>query len=254
MVWITTDPTSPLDRARRVVLGTGLEHLDHVPGRIWEGFSNDRERRGRPRKTTTTYDEIVIGLVRQGVDEGLTSEKMQEQVQAEGINVNSRTIRRRLREAGFRYLKPLSKPLLSEHHQKKRLTWARSLMNYDWNQVMATDESVLRLHDIKRFYWQRPGERKICRKVKYTIKINAWCCLSAVGFGRIVCFKNNLNSTFLCNNIYHDGLLPAAREHFGRKLNKACAKVFAHLISIPVQLKYLVEKVEWFFHISVLKK
>ncbi|CAF3799196.1 unnamed protein product, partial [Rotaria sp. Silwood1] len=184
----------------------------------WEETKDlsDRERKGRPRKTTTTDDEIVIGLVRQGVDEGLTSEKMQEQVQAEGINVNPRTIRRRLREAGFRYLKPLSKPLLSEHHQKKRLTWARSLMNYDWNQVMATDESVFRLHDIKRFYWQRPGERKICRKVKYTIKINAWCCLSAVGFGRIVCFKNNLNSTFLCNNIYHDGLLPAAREHFGR--------------------------------------
>ncbi|CAF4751963.1 unnamed protein product [Rotaria sp. Silwood2] len=150
----------------------------------WEETKDlsDRERKGRPRKTTTTDDEIVIGLVRQGVDEGLTSEKI-------------------------------------EHHQKKRLTWARSLMNYDWNQVMATDESVFRLHDIKRFYWQRPGERKICRKVKYTIKINAWCCLSAVGFGRIVCFKNNLNSTFLCNNIYHDGLLPAAREHFGRSRN-----------------------------------
>ncbi|CAF3097676.1 unnamed protein product [Rotaria sp. Silwood2] len=150
----------------------------------WEETKDlsDRERKGRPRKTTTTDDEIVIGLVRQGVDEGLTSEKI-------------------------------------EHHQKKRLTWARSLMNYDWNQVMATDESVFRLYDIKGFYWQRPGERKICRKVKNTIKINAWCCLSAVGFGRIVCFKNNFNSTFLCNNIYHDGLLPAAREHFGRSRN-----------------------------------
>ncbi|CAF4606659.1 unnamed protein product [Rotaria sp. Silwood2] len=149
----------------------------------WEETKDlsDRERKGRPRKTTTTDDEIVIGLVRQGVDEGLTSEKI-------------------------------------EHHQKKRLTWARSLMNYDWNQVMATDESVFRLYDIKGFYWQRPGERKICRKVKNTIKINAWCCLSAVGFGRIVCFKNNFNSTFLYN-IYHDGLLPAAREHFGRSRN-----------------------------------
>ncbi|CAF1385097.1 unnamed protein product [Rotaria sordida] len=32
------DPRSPLDRARRVVLETGLEHLEHVPGRIWEGM------------------------------------------------------------------------------------------------------------------------------------------------------------------------------------------------------------------------
>ncbi|CAF4934476.1 unnamed protein product, partial [Rotaria sp. Silwood2] len=47
----------------------------------WEETKDlsDRERKGRPRKTTTTDDEIVIGLIRQGVDEGLTSEKMQEQ-------------------------------------------------------------------------------------------------------------------------------------------------------------------------------
>ncbi|CAF2368966.1 unnamed protein product [Rotaria sp. Silwood2] len=39
MAWITVDPRSPLDRARRVVLGTGLKHLEHIPGRIWEGFT-----------------------------------------------------------------------------------------------------------------------------------------------------------------------------------------------------------------------
>ncbi|CAF4217634.1 unnamed protein product [Rotaria sp. Silwood2] len=38
MVWITIDPMSPLDIARGVVLGTELEHLEHAPGRIWEGF------------------------------------------------------------------------------------------------------------------------------------------------------------------------------------------------------------------------
>ncbi|CAF4225724.1 unnamed protein product, partial [Rotaria magnacalcarata] len=33
-------------------------------------------------------------------------------------------------------------------------------------------------------------------------------------------------------------------------MNKARAKVFPHLISMPVQLKYLlVEKIEWIFHI-----
>ncbi|CAF5083569.1 unnamed protein product, partial [Rotaria sp. Silwood1] len=33
-------------------------------------------------------------------------------------------------------------------------------------------------------------------------------------------------------------------------LNKARAKVFAHLISMPIQLKYLlVENIEWIFHI-----
>ncbi|CAF4090819.1 unnamed protein product [Rotaria sordida] len=39
MVWITIHPRTPLDRARRVVLGTRLEHLEHVPGRIWAAFN-----------------------------------------------------------------------------------------------------------------------------------------------------------------------------------------------------------------------
>ncbi len=33
------NPKLPFDRAHRVGLGTGLEHLEHVPERIWEGFS-----------------------------------------------------------------------------------------------------------------------------------------------------------------------------------------------------------------------
>lgn len=176
----------------------------------------DQERTGRPRKTTIKQDEIIIDVVRQDVDQGLTSQMIQEQVKENDINVDARTIRRRLNEAGFKYSKPLSKPLLTEHHQKNRLSWAKSLLNYDWNLVMASDETVFRINDIRRFFWQHPGERKVCRTVKYSIKINAWCCLSSAGFGRIICFKNNLNSTFLCNNIYQNGLLPAAREHFGR--------------------------------------
>ncbi len=46
--------------------------------------------------------------------------------------------------------------------------------------------------------------------------MNAWGCLSSADFGRIVCFKNNLTSTFLCNNMYEDDLLSAAREYFSR--------------------------------------
>ncbi|CAF0969866.1 unnamed protein product [Rotaria sordida] len=41
MVWIMADPRLPLDRARRLVLGTGLEHLEHIPKRIWEDESDN---------------------------------------------------------------------------------------------------------------------------------------------------------------------------------------------------------------------
>ena len=104
----------------------------------------------------------------------------------------------------------------TEHRNRKRLIWAKSFRNYNWNQVMVTNETVFRLHDIKLFYWQHSSEGKVCRTLKYSIKVNVWCCLSSSGFGRIICFKNNLTSNFLCNNIYQNGLLPAARDNFGR--------------------------------------
>jgi hypothetical protein len=158
----------------------------------------------------------MINLISESIDEGLTSEQVQQQLTNENININARTIRRRLNEAGFKYMKPLPKSLLTEHHQRKRLSWAKSLINFDWNQVIASDETVFRVHDVKRFYWQRPGEREVCRTVKYSIKINAWGCLSSGGFGRIICFKENMTSTVLCDKIYTNALLPSASKLFAQ--------------------------------------
>ena len=36
IVWAIENLTIPFDRARRVVLGTGVEQLEHVPERIWD--------------------------------------------------------------------------------------------------------------------------------------------------------------------------------------------------------------------------
>ena len=52
--------------------------------------------------------------------------------------------------------------------------------------------------------------------MKYPLKVNVWGCLSVVGFGRIVCFQHNLNSSFLCKKKYKYTLLTTARFHFGR--------------------------------------
>lgn len=62
--------------------------------------------------------------------------------------------------------------------------------------------------------WDLPGKKKIIRTVKHPIKINVWACFSSKGFGRIVCFSENLNSKLMCD-IYKSGLLPTARKHSG---------------------------------------
>ena len=91
------------------------------------------------------------------------------------------------------------------------------MKNYDWNKIILSDETTIRLNAVKKYFWQRPGERKVVRTVKYRLKMNVWGYLSAMGFGRIVCFHHNLSSSFLCNNIYKNALLPTAQIHFGRR-------------------------------------
>ena len=64
----------------------------------WDKTTNlsDWKRTGKPRKTTAEQDEIIINVVRQDVYEGLTSQRIQEQIKGDGIVVTLRTIRRRL--------------------------------------------------------------------------------------------------------------------------------------------------------------
>ena len=52
-------------------------------------------------------------------------------------------------------------------------------------------------------------KKKIVRTIKDSSKINVWSCFPSEGFGRIVCFKKNLNAELMCD-IYKLGLLPTA--------------------------------------------
>ena len=42
---------------------------------------------------------------------------------------------------------------------------------------------------------------------------NVWGCFSSKGFGRIFCFRKNLNAELMCK-IYKFKLLPTAKYHF----------------------------------------
>ena len=82
--------------------------------------------------------------------------------------------------------------------------------------MVVSGEIVFHDHEVRKYFWQHPGERKSYQTIKCPVKINTWNFLSNDGFGRIVCFKNCVICSFLCNNIYRYAALLAAREHFGR--------------------------------------
>ena len=177
-------------------------------------YLDDKTRSGRPRITTQEDDNLIINTTLD-VEEP-TTKKVRDHAQNQNLNVSERTIRRRLKDAGLRYCTPLSKPLLTLKHQQDRLRWAKQVQNQDWNNVIASDETTFRLTTIRRMHWQVPGNRTIKRTVKFPLKINVWDCMATKGFGIIILFKQDLHSHFLCNEIYRNGLLPTARNVYGR--------------------------------------
>ena len=174
---------------------------------------NDSAWTGRPCATTPKQDQQILSLAEQQTF--VTSRDITNQLNRKQVKINERTVQRRLNEGGGRYNRPLLKPLLTENHRINRLKWAHDYKAMDWNQVIFTDETTVHLNCVKGMVWNLPGKKKVVRTVKHPVKVNVWGCFSSKGFGRVVCFKENLNAELMCD-IYKRGLLPTVRKQFGR--------------------------------------
>lgn len=175
------------------------------------GDVEELPRAGRPRKTTEEQDEVILAA--QEEDREATMQDIQQEVKKQRIEVSSSTIRRRVMEAGMRFIPPLVKPLLSIQYIEKRVEWANQYGEQDWKQVMFSDESTIRLHYYRRSVWRRPGEHIVRRSVKHPAKVNIWGCLSSQGFGKAYVFTGNMDAKLLCK-IYKKALLPSAEKLF----------------------------------------
>ena len=207
----------------------------------------DSTRSGRPRATTPKQDQRIVALAEQQTF--VTARDIANQLQRKQVVISERTVQRRLNEAGAKYNRPISKPLLTERHRERRLQWAQDHQTMDWDQVIFSDETTIRLNSVKGMFWNLPGKKKVIRTVKHPLKVNVWGCFSSKGFGRIVCFRQNLDAKFLCE-IYQYGLLPTARKHFGHdatswKLQEDNDPKHTSKLAVNWREKKGIEKIEW---------
>ena len=171
---------------------------------------SDSKRTGRPRGTTEKVGQRISDLA---TNDNIRD--MRRVLKRQHIGISQETIRRRLKEHEANFSPPISKPLLTEKHRRKRLQWAQAVSDVDWNRIVFTDETTGRLNQLKLCVWNLPGKTKVFRTVKYPVKVNLWECFSCNGFGRIYCFRENFRADLFCK-IYKRCLLPTAGDHFGR--------------------------------------
>ncbi|RHZ65471.1 hypothetical protein Glove_315g20 [Diversispora epigaea] len=79
---------------------------------------SDKGRSDRPRCTTEKQDKQMTKMAK--TEHNITSNQIKEKTNKHGAEVSVRTVRRRLHEAGGKYINEISKPLLTKNHREKR--------------------------------------------------------------------------------------------------------------------------------------
>ena len=179
--------------------------------------SDGNNRPNRSDATTHKQNQRIISFAKEKTF--ITAQDISNKLNRQEVVVSRRTVCRRLNEAGARYNRSMSKPLFTERIRKNRLKWAQHHKATDWNEVIFSDETTIRLNSVKGLVWNFAEKKKVVRTVKHsTIKMYVWGCFSSKGFGGIICFQQKLDAKFMCR-IYKYGLLPTARKHFGHDPN-----------------------------------
>lgn len=124
-----------------------------------ENFRLTRKKgSGRPRKTSSRTDRLIVRLVRADPTLSLT-----EMARVVYCSVSPSTVRRRLLESNFRSVKRPYAVELTDQHVRARLSWAMRHCHWrhQWRRVVWSDEASVRLRDCdgRLRLWIKSGAR-----------------------------------------------------------------------------------------------
>ena len=110
------------------------------------------------------------------------------------VNLHDRSIRRYAARTNLQWKKPTTKPLLSDTHRQKRLTWAKRHRHTDWSKWVFSDETTIDVYGNN--YGQRVerGNKVIEEKVKYPPKVHCWWAISTHAHFTPYIFTDNLTA------------------------------------------------------------
>lgn len=163
--------------------------------KVWQKYRetksvHDRPKSGRKRKLGPSDERAIIAAAKRRKSASEIAQKLKKK----GKQVCPETVRTTLKNCGFAYLKIQETEELSERHKAERLAYAQDMMNYDWKQVIFTDEKSFWLGSGQSHCWQRRDER-ITRQVKrHPKKLHVWAGIGYYGKFKLYLFEENLKA------------------------------------------------------------
>ena len=128
---------APATIARELKMNEQTVH--NVIGKYEEtGTVHNLPKSGRKRKLSEAQVQRAVRKAKKGK----TSREIAQESQ---IEVDSRTIRRRLREAGLFYGRVLKVEKLTKRHKELRVKYSNDMKDYKWKRVFFSDEKTFQL-------------------------------------------------------------------------------------------------------------
>lgn len=167
------------------------------------GSVENLPRSGRPKKTTTREDNTIVREVKKNrrISSAQLANELREGLK---VSISESTVRRRIRSAGFKGRIARKKPFISQVNRKKRLTFAKALVNKPasfWESIIWSDESKFELQGSKRrqYVWRRAGEEFKIECLRGTVKngrqgVMVWGCFKADATGPLTFVEGTMDS------------------------------------------------------------
>jgi len=111
----------------------------------------DLPRKGRKRKLSEFMRKRIIELIERNPT--MSCKEIYRKLGGGRLNFTYRTVLRFLKSEGFKFQIPTKKPAISAKQMKARLIFARKYLNYNWNQVLFSDEKTFYQHGWRRKMW-----------------------------------------------------------------------------------------------------
>ena len=159
-----------------------------------KGTSN--RKKGSGRKTILNPDSKMLILEQIKNDDTQTPEEISKILKEKKFKGSPKSIIKFLKKEGFISKPPVESYELSEGQKLARKKWWIDHKDYDWENVIFTDEIAFKTGKKKTKRWMKKGDKNITSPRKYSKKVNCWGAICKGGKCSLKLFTQNMDAEF----------------------------------------------------------
>jgi transposase len=148
---------------------------------------------GRPKKLDSGDKRSIRAFLRINTN-AKVKDIQNDLLTSRGKHVSATTIRRLLKNFGFKFSKPQIVPLLTAAQKMKRIEWCKRHAKMALEGVFFSDETYIEIGGVKSGVWHKIGNRPKVGKAKFVGKLMFWGAISCRAKSPLFAIDGTMNT------------------------------------------------------------